>query len=93
MENNYNFFKYTCKYIINNFFFGGDQLTLSRASAMSLCKLRSVSDVRCSLPMVDLSAIFIHFRLLKDLSAEQGVTGSVQSMCNSSAMFGKSELA
>ena len=61
--------------------------------SMPLCKLRSVSDVRRSLPMVDLSAVFILFRVLNDLSAEQEVTGSVQSMCNSSTMFGKSELA
>ena len=54
---------------------------MSMSISLSLCKFGSVSDVRRSLPMVDLSTVFILFRLLNDLSAEQEVTGSVQSTC------------
>ena len=43
--------------------------------SMSLCRWRSVSEVRRSLPMVDLSTVLILFRPLNDLSAEQEVTG------------------
>lgn len=60
---------------------------------MSLCRWRSASDVRRSLPIVDLSAVLILFKPLNDHSAEQEITGSVQSMHNSSVIFGNSELA
>ena len=68
-------------------------ITSGMSMPMSLCKWRSASDVRRSLPIVDLSAVLILFRPLNDRSAEQEVTGSVQSMCNSSVMFGNIELA
>lgn len=61
--------------------------------SMSQCRWRSASDVRRSLPMVNLSAVLILFWPLSDRSAEQEVTGSVQSVHNTSTMFGKSELA
>ena len=61
--------------------------------SMSLCRWRSASDVRRSLPIIDLSAVLILFKPLNDRSAEQEVTGSVQSMRNSSVIFGNSELA
>ena len=48
---------------------------------------------RHSLPTIDLSTVLILFRPLNDLLVEQEVTGSVQSMCNSSVMFRQSELA
>lgn len=61
--------------------------------SMSLCRWRSASEVRRSLLIVDLSVVLILFRPLNDRSAEQEVTGSVQSMPNSSVIFGNSELA
>ena len=48
-------------------------ITPGMSISMSLCRWRSASDVRRSLPIVDLSAVLILFRPLNDRSAEQEV--------------------
>ena len=68
-------------------------ITSGMSMSMCLCRWRSASDVRHSLPIVDLSAFLILFKPLNDHSAEQEITGSVQSMRNSSVIFGNSKLA
>ena len=44
-----------------------------------------------SLLMVDLRGVLIHFRPLNDLSGDQDVTGSVQSIWSKTVMFGNSK--
>ena len=50
----------------------------SRPTGLSLCTWRRVSPVSLVLVIVDLNGVLLLFRLLKDLSAVQVVTGSVQ---------------
>ena len=48
--------------------------------------------VKCELVIADLKGVLILLRLLKDLSAEQLVTGSVQRILTRAVMLGYMEL-
>ena len=57
--------------------------------SMSRWRWRRAKEVSRSLPIVDLSDDLMRLRPLKDRSAEQEVTGRVQSMSSRTLMFGK----
>ena len=57
-------------------------------TSMCLWKWRRAKDVSLSLPIVDLRAVLMRLRPLKDRSAKQEVTGRVQSMSSKTLIFG-----
>ena len=63
------------------------------STGMSRCKVRSVSPVSRCVVMDDRNAVLMHFSPVKDLSAEQLVTGSVHSIVTNALMLGYIELA
>ena len=63
------------------------------STGMSRCTVRSVNPVSCCVVMDDRNGVLIHFRLLKDLSAEQLVIGRVHRMLISALMFGYIDIA
>ena len=76
---------------------GCRRLNSSIASLMSTgisrCTVRSVSPVSLCVVMADRKGVLIRFRLLKDLSAEQLVTGRVHRILSKALMFGNIEVA
>ena len=76
---------------------GCRRLNSSIAALMSTgilrCTVRSVSPVSRCVVMADQKGVMIRFRLLKDLSAEQLVTGRVHRILSKALMFGNIEVA
>ena len=63
------------------------------STGMSRCTVRSVNPVSLCVFMDDRKGVLIRFRLLKDLSAEQLVTGRVHRIRISALTFGYMEVA